>query len=505
MEIKKPLLILQITFLFVILSACNNLYQQTLISEKEQENCVLPSGFRCDEFKVEPNKVMVKVTNTLGYDLILSGVRLGDEYGKCVTYPGTILNNGESYTAVLETECQNGEVGTLINKRLYLAYHPVDSESSDIIVNGTITTKVMPFGTITSNGPNSQMQDSAEQEGYLFSNGAYYTKDDCEFVWYGIQKGEITIDEKERNEFLGYMEFCYGKRELPRSPQKEYSHKINIIEPKISYDCNRLDLSKADEETIRRCKLYNYCDKIEPYDVQVRKSSSNAIEQHPGSYSTRQIIDVYKWAKDNIFYQNVPLNEYPPYRPSETIFTGSGDCKNYGAVISSMILSIGGSSRIATIPSCRHAFAEVFIGGQEQLDLLSDQIKELYQQDIEINAIKDSEGYWLILDGAGASYPGTTNIDGCLDTNAKRYLTYSCVKSDGTINKQSYEKEEELWTFTEVCDRCSTKYDCEGACNAYCIEQGWGGSKSATGYETKKNFGLTTEVSCTCNCFKSID
>ena len=244
------------------------------------------------------------------------------------------------------------------------------------------------------------------------------------------------------------MEFCYGKRELPPSPKmievqtlqptKTYSHQTNIVERKMTYDCNSINVNTL-VSAWTPCKVYNYCDKIDPYDLIVRKSAAEAISKHLNqAFSTSQIVDVYIWAKENIKYQNVPLNDYAPYRPSETIFTKTGDCKNYAALITSMILSIGGTARIATIPKCEHAFAEVFIGGQSQLDSLAEEIKQRYQQDIKLNVIKDNLGYWLILDGAGADYPGTTEIPKCLDSSAPTYFSYSCVSSDGKISKRKW-------------------------------------------------------------------
>lgn len=329
-------------------------------------------------------------------------------------------------------------------------------------------------------------------------------KDDCAYPKSIIENGLInSYDEETKKIYYNLMEKCVKK--FPEiNIKKEYKHKTNVIEPKISYDCTRLDVQTASDETVARCNLYNYCDKMIAYDITVRKSATEAISQHLNQpYSTSQLIDVYAWAKNNIDYQNVPLDDFAPYRPSETITLKSGDCKNYAAVITSMILSIGGSARIVVVPSCIHAFAEVYIGKDYSLiEGLAKEIKERHQQDIEINVIKDAQGYWLILDGAGANYAGTTEIKECLNPNAERYYSYSCVSSDGKISKQTYKKEYLSQAVTFLCDNCKSLNDCQPECKYVCIKADWVGEKGSKGYEVSKYLGLKTEVYCTCTCYK---
>ncbi len=276
-----------------------------------------------------------------------------------------------------------------------------------------------------------------------------------------------------------------------------------------SHDCTHLDVATASEQTVSSCNAYNYCDKIEPHDIVVREFAKNAITAHLGEeYSTAQILDVYAWTKQNVAYQNVPLDDFAPYRPSETIALKTGDCKNYGVLISSMISSMGGLARVAVPSTCPHAFAEVWISQPKtyknvSLSSLLDDLRQRYPliANMSLDIINDSQGYWLILDGAGADYPGTTSIDHCLDKNAEMYYSYSCISPDGKIDKQTYKKEQISKTFTWSCATCDSINDCAPECKSVCKTNDWAGVKTASGVITKKYLGKNY-IDCSCSCYK---
>lgn len=170
--------------------------------------------------------------------------------------------------------------------------------------------------------------------------------------------------------------------------------------------------------TAEPCKTFYkmYADKINPKDLQVRKVASEAIQKHPGSYSQDQLLDIYDWVKENIMYQNVPLNmKAEPYPPSETIYTKSGDCKNQAVLIASMIGSIGGNSRVLLIPECGHAYAEVDVGNEDAANQFGNVIATHYKKAVEIRWHKDGNRAWFIFDPAGGVIPGQT-LDACLNS-----------------------------------------------------------------------------------------
>jgi hypothetical protein len=168
----------------------------------------------------------------------------------------------------------------------------------------------------------------------------------------------------------------------------------------------------------------HYCDKFNPTDLAVRQAASQAITKHPGAFSLNQLLDIYDWVRANIFYQNVPINIWSPYSPNETLRTKSGDCKNQAVLIASMVEAIGGSARILYIPDCKHAFAEVYVGNNEDVNALNDAVWSHYQmndEDYKIhwhtskNANGETEN-WFIFDTAGGQIPGQT-IEDCFNAS----------------------------------------------------------------------------------------
>ena len=178
------------------------------------------------------------------------------------------------------------------------------------------------------------------------------------------------------------------------------------------------------------CDYYQaaYCNYFEPTNLDVREAAAEAISPHPGAYSVNQILDVYDWVHENVIYQNVPVNlTYEPYAPSETLQTGSGDCKNQAVLIASMIEAIGGSARILLIPECQHAFAEVYIGGNDTKNRFLDAAFAHYSSHstyINWHTSKNDTEIWVPLDTAGGSYAGNT-IAECLNAS-QTFVIYNC-------------------------------------------------------------------------------
>lgn len=178
--------------------------------------------------------------------------------------------------------------------------------------------------------------------------------------------------------------------------------------------------------------LSAYCDKINPYDLNVREASSTAIQGNPGAYSISQILDIYDWVKSNIFYQNVPVSlDNSPYLPSETLQTKSGDCKNQAVLLASMIDSIGGTAKVALNSQCNHAYVLVyFTNVSDDFNNLVQTIGNRYNQyTTKINYYLISGGYWVVFDTAGGNYPGDI-LNECLKSN-QIYSVSSCVTKVG--------------------------------------------------------------------------
>ncbi|VVB58636.1 Transglutaminase-like superfamily protein [Candidatus Anstonella stagnisolia] len=183
------------------------------------------------------------------------------------------------------------------------------------------------------------------------------------------------------------------------------------------YRCNGLPNTEPCDTMLEA-----YCSKFTPTDLSVRQAAAQAISKHPGQFSINQLLDIYDWVHSNVFYHNVPLDMYPPYNPNETLATKSGDCKNQAVLIASMVEAVGGSSRVLLIPDCHHAFAEVYLGTDDQTKDLTDAIWAHYStqgQKLNWHLSKGADNKtqnWFIFDTAGGSFPGNT-IDECIKPN----------------------------------------------------------------------------------------
>lgn len=179
-----------------------------------------------------------------------------------------------------------------------------------------------------------------------------------------------------------------------------------------------------------------YCDKIDPYNLEVRKASALAIKNDPGSYNINQLLDIYDWVKKNIEYQSVTSPNIP-YPPSETLTTSSGDCKNQAVLIASMVESIGGTSKVVADPSCDHAYALVYASNQSQdMQGIADTIGQHYNKQLNIQWIIMGNENWLIFDPAGGLYPGNT-LPEC-SGNRTAYYVDSCLSCEEQYPNMPY-------------------------------------------------------------------
>jgi hypothetical protein len=172
-----------------------------------------------------------------------------------------------------------------------------------------------------------------------------------------------------------------------------------------------------------------YCDKIDPYDLSVREAAAEAIKKHPGPYnwSFNQLFDIYDWVRVNIEYQNVAFAGIP-YKPSETLTTKTGDCKNQAVLAVSMIRAVGGKADVIVDYACGHTYAIAYVGPSEgYITNFSQAVANRYNYSTpKVNYIEYDNGTWAVIDTTGGYYPGdmlkectgnrTVDIEtGCLD------------------------------------------------------------------------------------------
>jgi hypothetical protein len=222
----------------------------------------------------------------------------------------------------------------------------------------------------------------------------------------------------------------------------------------------RNNIAISTNSSLTQIEYDDYCDKINPYDLSVRKAASVAIRKHPGAYNSSfdQLLDIYDWVKANIQYQNVPFTDPISYPAPDTLVTKSGDCKNQAVLMASMVQAIGGKAKVLIDDNCLHAYAIVYVGKSEQ-DVVdfSKAVAERYKNNPPVPGayynngsprvayVNYDNGKWVIMDAAGAYYPGDT-LNECLghDTVTIETDCMSCANehldSPYTFNNSCYSR-----------------------------------------------------------------
>ncbi len=140
----------------------------------------------------------------------------------------------------------------------------------------------------------------------------------------------------------------------------------------------------------------------------VRNNSVALVALSPGSFNLGQICDIFDFCYSNWSYVNDPVTGDYYAKASETLRNGlNGDCDDFAILLCSMILSIGGETRIsfAYDATSGHAFTEVNIGKTNR-----EQVKRYLRARYggsEMWHKEDSNGdWWLNLDWQGR-FPGS--------------------------------------------------------------------------------------------------
>lgn len=236
-----------------------------------------------------------------------------------------------------------------------------------------------------------------------------------------------TVHQETLTECYGNLIYCNGKCYEPCSVEIKFNCPVNW-DSHCSHE-EKYSTTPLTLETYENVEPYFglYCDKINPYDLDVRKAASDAVRRHPGSYSIDQLLDIYDWVKENIIYLNVPVTlPSTPYSPSETLATKSGDCKNQAVLIASMIESIGGTAKVVINPECKHTYAIVYFA-KPNTDMSNSAkvIANHYNENVYVRWYTLNQGIWMIFDPAGGAYPGDT-LSECWNSKTI-YLITSCL------------------------------------------------------------------------------
>ena len=153
-----------------------------------------------------------------------------------------------------------------------------------------------------------------------------------------------------------------------------------------------------------------FCSRIESTSPTVRDAAAYAASNYSNGvgWNIGQLYGIYQYTKSNVGYVSSPASGNYLANASETLHVRAGNCENQAILAVSMIRSIGGRAEIAIFPNCNHAFALAYVGSENQLQRIGNDIATLYgQQTLPYNWVQDKDGsYWLVVDTAGGRYLG---------------------------------------------------------------------------------------------------
>ena len=221
----------------------------------------------------------------------------------------------------------------------------------------------------------------------------------------------VPIPEDNRNEF--YKEnkeivFPLSKELKPVVHNKDLPSPpiIEFLRPNNVY--SREEYINYHEITGEMKDLIVACD----YDNStVRNNAVALVSISPGTFNLGQICDIFDFCYNNWSYVNDPIAREYYAKASETLKNGlNGDCDDFAILVCSMILAIGGESRIsfAYYDDDGHAFSEVNIGSTNR-DEVEKYLLARYGE-AELNRKEEGNDCWLNLDWWGR-YPGSKYWD----------------------------------------------------------------------------------------------
>ena len=144
--------------------------------------------------------------------------------------------------------------------------------------------------------------------------------------------------------------------------------------------------------------------KVDSSDIEVRKIAANAAKTYPGKYNIYQVCALFDYTKENIQYISDPRGRDYWAPPNETLNICAGDCDDYSILLSSLIESIGGTTRIYLTDT--HAFMAVYIGNDSKnIEKIVEAISKYYGP-VPVHYTTDKYGSWLMLDPTSSLYVG---------------------------------------------------------------------------------------------------
>ncbi|MBN1235347.1 MAG: tetratricopeptide repeat protein, partial [Methanotrichaceae archaeon] len=165
--------------------------------------------------------------------------------------------------------------------------------------------------------------------------------------------------------------------------------------------------------------------RVEPANPSVHTSALTLAAKHHGDYTIQQVSTIYSYLKENWHYGRDPRGiDYFNYA-NESLKVGkdagcfgAGDCDDFAILMSALIESIGGTTRIIFAQNNStggHAYTEVYLGRlnatNSQVENVIKWLKQKFNaQNINTHIDTESKEVWLNLDWGtdkkGNAYPG---------------------------------------------------------------------------------------------------
>jgi tetratricopeptide (TPR) repeat protein len=165
--------------------------------------------------------------------------------------------------------------------------------------------------------------------------------------------------------------------------------------------------------------------RVESDNSRVHEEALVLVAKYPGDYTIDQICSIFEYLKDGWHYVRDPRGvDYFNYANSTLSLcnsigcAGIGDCDDFAVLMSALVESIGGTSRIILAQNNTtggHAYAEVYLGQLgDPSNQVNDIIKWLFQKyntdKIFVHIETDTNEVWLNLDWGsdekGNAHPG---------------------------------------------------------------------------------------------------
>jgi len=196
----------------------------------------------------------------------------------------------------------------------------------------------------------------------------------------------------------------------------------DILEFPVTGGGNAPD-SKTEKKVGELKETFN--SRVEPENSHVHEKAIVLLANSPGDYTIDQICSIYDFLKEGWRYVRDPRGvDYFMYANEslrvgeKASCVGAGDCDDFAILMSALIESVGGTTRIILAHNNStggHAFTEVYIG---QLDSQNSHVEEVLEwlrknlniDDIYTHVDTETKEVWLNLDwGAderGYAHPG---------------------------------------------------------------------------------------------------